>query len=307
MRWWIRPLVRTIAALLLPLIIPAIITLILWALPGDPVEIVCPPGQCSEEGARELAEQRYLDQGPVYFYTSWVGNAFQLDFGKSWRVAQGFPVSALMSEAIPATTILVLLAMLPLLIGSIFASVGWAPKRVDPFLQGLGLIPSVILALVFAAIVEISYGALSNEGWPGVLRLLLGALVLGVADNALTGAVVGTRSVFEAEMKQRYIGIAVLRGETVLSNALPNVLPALFGQFRGRLLHLLSGAVIVEVVLRISGIGELLWSGTLLQDFGVVLAAAWAFAVLSSALLLMQAGVEVGTAMYVRRVPVVPE
>ena len=87
--------------------------------------------------------------------------------------------------------------------------------------------------------------------------------------------------------------IALLRGETPLSNALPNVLPALIGQFRARMLHVLSGTVIVEVVLGIPGLGELLWDGTLLQDFGVVLAAAWAFSLLSGVLLLAQAGAEV--------------
>lgn len=306
MRWWIRPLVRTIAAVLLPLLIPAIITLSLWALPGDPVEIVCPPGLCSEEGAARLMNERRLDAGPWHFYSSWVVDAFRVDFGTSWRAYQGFPVKTLMAESIPATAMLILMAMVPLLLGSVAAAVGWAPRRMDPILQGVGLVPAVILALFFAAAVEINYGALSTDGWPGFLRLLLGALVLGVADNAMSGAVVGTRSVFEAETRQRYIGIAVLRGETVLSNALPNVLPALVGQFRGRVLHLLSGAVVVEVVLKIPGLGGLLWDGTLLQDFGVVLAAAWAFAVFSALLLLVQAAVEVGTAMYVRRAPVVP-
>jgi len=302
--WWIRPLVRTIAALLLPLLIPAVITVILWALPGDPVAIVCPPELCT--GGDELAAARRLDHGPWFFYKWWTWDAFHLEFGTSWRVAQGFPVGSLMAEAMPATAALALLSMVPLVLGGVAASVGWAPRRVDPVLQGLGLVPAVILALVFAAVVEINYGALSTEGWPAVLRLILGAVVLGIADNALSGAVVGTRSVFEAEMNQRYIGIALLRGESVLGNALPNVLPALVGQFRARVLHLLSGAVIVEVVLKISGLGNLLWDGTLLQDFGVVLASAWAFAVLSSLLLLFQAFVEVMTAMYVRRAPAVP-
>lgn len=298
-----RPLLRTIAAVLLPLLIPAIITGILWALPGDPVDIVCPPQLCT--GGEELARSRNLDQGPLHFYLSWLAGAFQLDLGSSWRVFQGVEVTALMAEAIPATTALIVLAMVPLLAGSVAASTGWAPRRADPILQGVGLVPAVILALVFAAVVEINYGALSKEGWPGLLRLLLGAVVLGFADNALSGAVVGTRSVFEAEVKQRYIGIAILRGESVLANALPNVLPALVGQFRARLIHLLSGAVVVEVVLDISGLGALLWSGTLMQDFGVVLAAAWAFALLSSVLLLLQAAVEVVVAMHVRRAPAV--
>jgi peptide/nickel transport system permease protein len=132
---------------------------------------------------------------------------------------------------------------------------------------------------------------------------LFGALVLGVADGALAGAILGTRSTLEEELKQRYVQIAVLRGESVLSNTLPNVLPSLVGQFRARVLHIMSGAVIVEVVLGIPGLGELLWDGTLQQDFGVVLTAAFAVGLLSAALLLAQALVEIAVAIHVRRTP----
>ncbi|MEQ1572039.1 MAG: ABC transporter permease subunit, partial [Myxococcota bacterium] len=116
----------------------------------------------------------------------------------------------------------------------------------------------------------------------------------------------GTRTTFEDEYRQRYIGVAVLRGESPLANALPNVLPALAGQVRARALQILSGTVVVEVVLGISGLGELLFDGTLRQDFGVVLAAAWAFSLASAALLLAQAATELGVALWVRRAPAVP-
>ena len=65
--------------------------------------------------------------------------------------------------------------------------------------------------------------------------------------------------------------------------------------------------VVVEVVLKIDGIGYLLWEATLKQDFGVLLAATWGFAVLSSALMLAQAAVEIGVARWVRRSPPIPE
>jgi ABC-type dipeptide/oligopeptide/nickel transport system permease component len=86
---------------------------------------------------------------------------------------------------------------------------------------------------------------------------------------------------------------------------LPNVMPALAGQMRARVLHLLSGAVVVEVVLGLPGVGDLLWSGTLLQDFGVVLAAATSFAAISGGLLCLQALVEIAVALHVRRAPAV--
>lgn len=294
-------MVRLLAALLLPAAVPAVITMVLWALPGHPAEIICPPGIC--DGTAALAERWNLHLGPWHFLTTWMGNALSGDFGNSWRVQQGFPVSELLWESLPATAMLVGLALVPLVVGSILAAAGWIPKRLDPLFQAVGLVPAVILALFLAAKIEISFGALSYGGWPGQLRLLTGALVLGVADNALSGAIVGTRSVFETELRQRYVQIALLRGESSVANALPNVLPALIGQFRARALHLMSGAVVVEVVMGIPGIGELLFDGTLLQDFGVVLAATWAFSLLSAFLLLVQATSEIAVALWVRRAP----
>ncbi len=301
MAWWTRPMVRLLAALALPIAVPGIITLVLWALPGHPAEIICPPGIC--DGTEALAERWNLHLGPWHFYKTWLVNAFQGDFGASWRVQQGFPVADLILESLPATTMLVGLALVPLIAGAFLAAAGWIPKLLDPLWQAMGLVPAVILALFLAAQVEINYGALSYSGWPGQLRLLLGALVLGIADNALSGAVVGTRSVFETELRQRYVQIAVLRGESTMGNALPNVLPALIGQFRARTLHLMSGAVVVEVVMGIPGIGELLFDGTLLQDFGVVLAATWAFSLMSSGLLAFQGLGEIAVALWVRSSP----
>jgi len=300
-----RPLVRWIAAVALPLAVPAVITGALWILPGDPAEIICPPGICT---GREVLSARWgLDRGPWGFYTTWLGHAVTGDFGNSWRVAQGLPVRDLVLESLPATGQVVALAMVPLVLGMVASAAGWLPRRADGVWQFVGLIPSVILALGFAAVVQIQFGAASNEGLPALLRVVFAALVLGVADGALADAIVGTRSTFDEEFKQRYAQIATLRGESMLSNALPNVLPALVGQLRARVLAVVSGTVVVEVVLGVPGLGELLWSGTLLQDFGVVLAAAWAYALLSGALLLTQAMAEVAVATWVRAAPPVPE
>lgn len=297
-------MVRLMAAIVLPLAVPGIITGILWALPGDPASIICPPQICS--GTEALAQRFNLDQGAWHFYSTWMGNALSGDLGRSWRVLQGYPVMDMVKEYLPNTVMLILFAMIPVLFGSIAAAAGWMSDRLDPLWSAIGLVPAVILALLFAAYVQITYGAASYDGFPATLRILLGAVVLGVADGTLAGAIVGTRSVFEAEATQRYAQIAILRGETTISNTLPNVLPALVGQFRARVLHILSGAVVVEVVLGINGVGTLLWDGTLLQDFGVVIAAAWMFSILSSVLLVAQASAEVAVAMHVRRSPAVP-
>src|SRR6476660_231267 len=71
--WWTRPLVRFVAALLLPLLVPAVITGVLWILPGDPAEIICPPQIC--QGTAALAARWGLDQGPWTFSARWLGTA----------------------------------------------------------------------------------------------------------------------------------------------------------------------------------------------------------------------------------------
>lgn len=302
--WWLRPGVRVLAAIALPLAVPAIITALVWSLPGDPAEIICPREVCS--GTDALAARWNLDAGPLNFYTEWVAGALGGDLGNSWRVAQGVPVAGLLGDAVPVTLQLLALGLLPILAGAAGAASGLLPARIDPAISLAGLVPSVVLALLCAAIVELRFGAESFEGPARAVRLGLGALVLGLSDGALAGAVTGVRALFRQERTQRYVGVAILRGERPLANMLPNVTPALAGQLRARVLHLLSGCVIVEVVLRLDGVGDLLWAGTLLQDFGVVLAAATTFALVSAALLVAQAGIEVATAMAVRRAPALP-
>jgi len=366
--WWIRPLVRLLAALSLPILVPAIITLVVWMLPGTLASTICPPG-CARE-ARETTVQEYHLQSPWsddirasvglapltvvednpeaqeegepayvpeddyttgqsvvatasatldagYFLVNWLRRAVVLDFGRG-KVGTytAFEISDLIWSALPNTMLLIGTALTLVMGGMVLAATGVLPKRVDNILQGVGVIPAVFMALFVYAILQIFMGGdpfafdvdlgTSEPLAIQPLAILFGGLALGLADGAASGAVIGTRNLFESEVKQRYIGIAVLRGESVLGNALPNLLPALVGQLRGRVLHLVSGTVIVELVLQINGLGDLLWNSTLDKATFVILAAAWGFSLISALLLLIQALSEVGVAILVRRAPHVP-
>jgi len=193
--------------------------------------------------------------------------------------------------------------MLPVAIAAIAGASGRVPRRIVPAFAAFGLVPAVVLALLGAAAVELRFGADSFDVTGMRVRILVGALVLGLADGAFSDTLSGVGALFSAERKQRYVQVAQLRGERPLSNMLPNLTPALVGQLRARALQLVSGTVVVEVVLRINGVGDLLWNGTLLQDFGVVIAAATTYAVLSAVLLAVQAVVEIAVALWVRRAP----
>jgi peptide/nickel transport system permease protein len=287
--------------MLLPMVVPAVITGFIWSLPGDPASLICPPNICG--GTEALARRWNLDGGAVQFFLGWIIDAAQLEFGNSWRLHQGLPVLELLMEAIPTTVLLISLATMVVMAGGLLSATGTIPRKADQFIRIIGLVPALVLALLGAAFIELTYGFDSFSSSGQFARLVVGAGVLGLADGAFSGAVLGTRSTFETENQQRYVGVAILRGELPIENTLPNVAPALIGQMRARIVHLLSGGVIVEVILRIDGLGSLLWGGTLRQDFGVVLAAATLFAVVSSVLLVIQAALETVVALQVRRSP----
>jgi ABC-type dipeptide/oligopeptide/nickel transport system permease component len=294
-------MVRLFAALMLPAAVPAILTALIWALPGDPAEIICPRASC--EATDALAARWHLDEGAWGFYSHWARGALAGEFGMSWRVLQGVPVNEMLGGAVPTTLLLLAAALVPVIAGAVGAGTGFLPRRADAPLQVAGLVPAVIFALFFAAVVALRFGGDSYGDEATRWRVLLGAVVLAVADGALAGAVGGVRALFRSERKQRYVQIAALRGEGILENVLPNVAAALAGQLRARVLHLVSGLVVVEVVLKIDGLGDLLWAGTLKQDFGVVLAAATGFAAVSAGLLLAQAILEIAVALHIRRAP----
>lgn len=308
-------MVRAGAGLLLPFLVPAIIAMIIWGLPGDPATTICPPGTCGET-ARQALIERYNLSDPFSFLGTWLSRAVFLDFGVSPVSIAGKSVWALVATSVPNTALVMLIAFIPIMLGTVGAALSWLPRQIDAVLQTIGMVPAVIFALFVVAAITINgwgdVGAFSipffeHDSWEiSPVKLLSAGLVLALADGALSGAVLGTRSVFDTEFKQRYVGIAILRGEGPMSNALPNILPTLVGQFRSRVLHLLSGTVIVEVVLGIEGIGDLLWRGTLDNDYFVVLGAAWGFALLSAILLIFQALSGVYMELMVRRSPKVP-
>jgi len=300
--WWIQPLARAVVAVALPLSVPALITILIWALPGNPAEIICPPSLCT--GGEELAARWHLNEGPMAFYFHWVSNVMSLDFGQSWRVLTGKPVQELMVQTIPNTLLLIGLALIPVTLGSVMGAFQKPAKVWDPLLVSLGVLPVVALALLAAAVVELNFAGASEDGLGYWSRMIAAALTLGIADGALSGSILGNRSIFEQENQQRYVGISILRGESNFSNTLPNLAGAIVGQYRTRVVQLLSAAVIVEVIVQVDGFGALLFKGTLKQDFGVVLAAATIFALISSSLLMLQAVVEVFQNLHMRRAPV---
>ena len=134
-QWWIRPVVRLLAAMLLPVVVPAMITGFIWALPGDPASLICPPNVC---GTEVLARRWNLDGGATQFFVVWISDAFSLDFGNSWRLHQGMPVLDLLKESIPNTLALISMSTVMVMLGGVLAATNILPRKLDPAIRFIG-------------------------------------------------------------------------------------------------------------------------------------------------------------------------
>ena len=316
-RWWYRPLVRVLVALALPLGVPALIAWMIWAMPGDPASVICAPELCPNS-YDDLSARWHLEAGPMNYYRHWISSALDIgacvvgthehgggvgDLGKSWTYISSEPVRSLLADSIFNTLKLVGLASMILLLGAVRSASGSLSRFTKRIFSLLGAVPALVLALAGSAFIAETFGSESAGSQANTIRLLVASFVLALADASLSGTVEAVEQVVTSEKRQRYVEMGVLRGETVLSNMLPNIMPSLAGQFRARILNLVSSAVIIEVILSVEGVGDLLWNATLNQDFGLVLGSTFLFVLFSSALLVLQAVVEVVTALVVRRSP----
>tara|TARA_B110000037_G_scaffold216429_1_gene275563 strand:- start:224 stop:1003 length:780 start_codon:yes stop_codon:yes gene_type:complete len=252
------------------------------------------------------------------YYSHWISSALDIgacgveehnhvggvgDLGKSWTYMPSEQVLTLLGDSIFNTLKLVGLASLILLLGAVRAASGNLSHLTQKLFRLLGAVPALVLALAGAAFIAVTFGSETAGSEANTVRLLVAAFVLALADASLSGTVDAVEQVVSAEKQQRYVEMGVLRGESVLSNMLPNIMPSLAGQFRARILNLISSAVVIEVILSVEGVGDLLWNATLDQDFGLVLGSTFIFVLLSSFLLFIQAIVEIVTALVVRKSP----
>ena len=152
-QWWIRPSIRVISAMFLPLLVPGIITFFIWALPGDPASNICPPEQCD---TAIWPKNLIWTKGPGFF-TDWLAQAFSGDFGRSWRVMQGVTIQELLASAFPNTLLLLFFSLVPITIGALIGAFEVIRSKWDPLLIMIGIVPVVVFSLISAAVVEINY------------------------------------------------------------------------------------------------------------------------------------------------------
>ncbi len=253
-----------------------LIFLLLHLVPGDPARLVAGPDASLEDIALIRAELG-LDRPLVVQYTTWIGNIFRGDFGRSTRTFN--PVSYEVGLRIPATLELTAVSIVIAIIIGLVAGVTAAIRR-NTLLDYASMVaallgictPSFWLGLMLMLVFAVWLGWFPTSGRGSWQHLILPGFTLGVGAAAIIARV--TRSSMLEVLNQDYIRTATAKGlaervvivRHAMKNALIPVVTIIGLQFG----YLLAGAVITESVFAYPGIGRLLVEAIAVRDFPVV-------------------------------------
>jgi peptide/nickel transport system permease protein/oligopeptide transport system permease protein len=263
-----RYLVRRAAELAIVFVgVTLIIYLMVFALPGDPIQALGGDRPLPANVVTELRERYHLDEPVLQQYARYLGGLFQGDLGTNFT---GQSVSERMSLRWPVTVTLALTAwgievVLGVLLG-LFAGLRHG-RAGDRFVLAGTILATSIPVFVVAVSAQLLFGvrlgwfpvAGTNEGWP--TSYLLPALVIAVFGLAsvtrlMRGSVVDTlQSDFVRTLRAKGLRRREVVGVHVMRNSAIPVLTFLAIDLG----YLLGGTVVVEGVFNLPGVGNLLF------------------------------------------------
>lgn len=250
----------------------AAVGLLPWLSGRDPALTVLRARSAEQEGTPEaLAAIRAdlgLDAGPLSLLGSWVSGLPRGDVGTSWvsgtdvlpSVVSGLQVSlALMGAALGVALLVTCALVAPVLVRG--------RGSAGAFAAMLAALPEFLLATVALLVCGVWLGWLPTSGWQGPQYMVLPALALGVPAGGLLGRLVADAlpAVLDERWVELWRGAGVGRVR-VSAAALRRVLPPLVPQFGMVAVGLTGGAVAVETVFAVPGIGRTALGAAKSQD-----------------------------------------
>jgi peptide/nickel transport system permease protein len=255
--------------------------LMVHVVPGDPARAAL-GAQASPQAVRELHQQLGLDRPLLAQYGSWLWNALHGDLGQSIMLTE--PVTSLIRQRLGVTAELSGLALFGSLIIAIPASAisaRWRGRSADRFTRLIVLagiaVPSfwlaILLILLFHSVLPVFGSVPISDGlWPHFSHLILPAFALAAGHVALIFEV--NRVGMIESMQDEYIRTARAHGiserRVYLGYALRNALLPTTTVVGLQVGYLLGGAMLIETVFAIPGMGRLLIAAVIGRDYPLV-------------------------------------
>jgi peptide/nickel transport system permease protein len=278
-------LLRRVLAVIPVMIIVATLAFVLIHLaPGDPASVIAGPYAAPDDVAK-LRRQLGLDEPLPMQLMHWYGRLLTGNLGDSIFLRR--PVTEAVLERIEPTLLLTIWGtLIAVLLGvpAGIVSARYHNSAVDQSLMGLALlglsIPNFLLGLLMILVFGVWLGWLPVAGyvpldeglWRNTRSLLMPSISLGLVQSALIARI--TRSSMLDVLREQYIVSGRAKGlderTVVYKHALKNAIIPTLTVIGITFALLVGGAVVIETVFNIPGLGRLIISAVLRRDYPVI-------------------------------------
>lgn len=260
------------------------IFVVMRLIPGDPARIALGT-TATDEAVAELSRTLGTDRPLIAQYTGWIGGLLTGDFGVSLTTRA--PVTELIVDRAQVSFILCAAAMaLALLVAvplGIFAATryGRAEETAISAAAQLGVaVPSFLVGILLVAVFSVHLGWLPASGWvpPGVdVGAFLARLALPVVALSLVQAAIMTRyvrgavlEVLAADHLRTARAVGLSRRQALVRHGLRSAALPVLTVAGVQLTTLIVGAVVIEQVFVLPGLGSMLLTAVANRDIPVV-------------------------------------
>lgn len=285
---------RLAAALLMLLVTSLVIFLAIEAAPGDPAEIMLGTSAQADTLAA-LRSQLGLDRPLMVRYAAWLGGVLTGDLGQSYTY--GVPVAGLIAERMLVTLPLTLMATVLAVAVSVPLGVmaaarpGRAGDGLASVFAQMGIaVPNFWIGLLLILAFALKLRWFPTGGFPGwgdagigaIRSLVLPAIALAIPQAAVLTRV--TRAAVLDIASEDFVRTARAKGlsrrRALWRHVVPNALLPVVTMLGLQIPFLISGAVLVENVFNLPGIGTLAYQALSQRDLIVVQNVVLLFAVI---------------------------
>jgi len=270
-------MLRRLGRLLLTVaLISTIIFFVIRVIPGDPALVIAGVDAKAEDVAAIRAKLG-TDRPLASQYLGWMLSVARFDFGTS--LITGQPVTRLIFERFSLTLVLAVLGILIAILLALPLGVLSAVKRWS-FWDYLGMafsqigmaVPSFWLGIMLLLLLAVKVRLFPLFGAGSLRHLVLPAVSLGLAQAAVLLRL--SRAAMIEELAKEYVVTARAKGLTErmvkYKHALKNALLPVITVAGIQLGYMLGGAIIIEQVFSLPGLGRLFLTGIYQRDFPLI-------------------------------------
>ncbi|MDR0583773.1 MAG: ABC transporter permease [Treponema sp.] len=280
MAFLIRYVLKRVVSLVPILLVVSVVAFFLIRLaPADPITSITSGKRISDETRAALIRQYHLDKSLPEQYLIWLGNMVRGNLGDSFKHRQ--PVAYLLKARFPTTIQLVVMSAIIAILLAIPAGVIGAIKKntaIDRVISTVMVfcvsspifLNAIVLMLIFSMRLKWFpvFGAAHTVG-ENLYYLFLPAFALSLNIVALMGRI--TRDRMIEELKSNYALALAAKGtpftRIVLGHCLKNTLIPVITVAGIQIGGMVVGAVLVENVFALGGIGALLIEAIQSSDY----------------------------------------